>query len=198
MFHKTLLSPDLDSTCFPLRSAACRNYKFTRPTRCAATQCKKKRVRFAIPLIDDIFEVPHRNCQQHLPVTTERLYLETLRLKTVLAHEQDSLKSQSRVEFELVDRFDDLLVNNELAMINFLSEKSMASLELQYQQLDEEIFHMKLEILRLKGFENILRKKLILMTNDHSNKRSMMTVLSVERFMAQNFWKRELSFTSMK
>ena len=150
----SLITPDFGSSVFPLRSANSDAPTFSPPTR-------RKQVRFARQLTDE-YQIAPRKCKRGISTSTEEIGNRVLRLRRQILFERETIELQSRIEADLFDKDAFLFEKyaNVMTMIQF--KKSIASLEARQSQLDDEIFNMRMEILRTKSVhESLLKKTLI-------------------------------------
>jgi hypothetical protein len=73
--------------------------------------------------------------------------------------ERETIDLQSRLEAELFDKDAVLFERYADVMTIIQFKKSIASLETRQSQLDDEIFNMRMEILRTKSLHETLLKK---------------------------------------
>jgi hypothetical protein len=150
----SLITPDFGSSVFPLRSASGDAPTVSPPTR-------RKRVRFARQLTDE-YQIAPRKCKRGLSTSTEEIGNRVLRLRRQILFERETIDLQSRQEADLFDK-DALLFEKYANVMTILQfKKSIASLEARQSQLDDEIFNMRMEILRTKSVHETLLKKTLI------------------------------------
>jgi hypothetical protein len=176
-----MLTPDFTSSAFPIRSTS--NADILSPL------LKRKRVRFSTTLTEE-YMIPHRRCKLGLPVSTERLLNQLFTLRYHFQIEREVIDRQSQLECELYEQGEKQFEKFESKMTILQLEKSIATLNERNLQMDEEIFSMKMDILRLKGLLQPLMKKL---DETERSKESMLLIKpSFASSLAQELWSKAL------
>ena len=144
-----MLSPDFKSSAFPMRSANSN----AAPVVVLPTSGKK--VCFAHKLTDE-YQIAHRRCKRGLSTSTEQVLNQVLKLQRKIQHERDTIELQSRLEAQLVDQKAALVENHAPAMAVLQLKNLISSLELRQEELEDEIFSMRMGTLRTKGLHKQL------------------------------------------
>jgi hypothetical protein len=176
-----MLTPDFTSSAYPIGSTANANSIF--PLQ------KQKRVRFAPTLIKE-FMIPHRRCKLGLPVSTERLLNQIFTLRNQLRLEREAIDNQSQLESELYEQNEKQFEKYESKMTIFQLERSISILTERNLEMEEEIFSMKMDILRLKGLLQPLLKQLD--ESERTKDTALLVRKSFATSLAQEVWSKTL------
>lgn len=145
-----MLTPDLGSSAFPMRSAN----NSVSSIELSSIQCK--RVKFARKLTDE-YEIAPRCCKRGLSTSTEQVKNKVLRLQRQLKFERETIELQSQLEEQLFRQKNAHILKHTDAVSILQLKKLISSLEQKQAEFEDEIFSMRMDILRTKG----LCKKLV-------------------------------------
>lgn len=142
-----ILTPDLGSSAFPMRSAHSAVVTSSKGAKVAAS--RRKRVRFSQQLTNE-YEIPSRYCRRLLSVSTEQLRNKVLNLRRQLDADYDYIENQEQIE---------LMFENKIIMYaKFTDVTTMVKLKNSIdiltsvkEKLEEDIEFMRIDMLRLKG-----------------------------------------------
>ena len=139
-----MLTPDFGSSAFPLRSA---NNNII-PLDASLTRCKK--VKFARKLTEE-YEIAPRRCKRRLSTSTEQVRNKVLRLQRQLQFERETMDLQAQLEAQLFHQKNAHILKHTDAITNLELQNLKSCLELKQQEFEDEIFSMRMDILRIKG-----------------------------------------------
>ena len=177
----SLITPDFGSSVFPLRSASGDALPLSPPTL-------RKHVRFARQLTDE-YEIACRKCKRGISTSTEEIGNRVLRLRRQILFERETMELQSRLEAVLFEK-DAVLFDrcaNVMTILQF--KKSIASLEARQSQLDDEIFNMRMEMLRTKSLHETLLKTTLIEKDNIETGKDSKTTPYFAKVVLQSLWK---------
>ena len=146
-----MLTPDFESSTFPMRSAI----SAALPVTTSPTQLK--RVRFARQISDE-YVIASRRCRRDLSVSNEAIWNRIVRVRQQIQIECAAVERQARLEMELFDGNAGLFERDGSLVTSW--KKSIAALKSRKTQLEDEIFNMRMNNIRIKGQLNNLVKEI--------------------------------------
>lgn len=154
-----MLTPDFGSSAFPMRSAN------NNVNSLDASSIRCKRVKFARKLTDE-YEIAPRRCKRGLSTSTEQVRNKVLRLQRQLQFERETMELQSQLEAQLVHQKNAHILKHTDAATILQLKRLISSLEQKQAEFEDEIFSMRMDMLRTKG----LYKKLVAEMKEHAEK----------------------------
>lgn len=146
-----ILSPDFGCSAFPRRSFTCN-------AALAAPLVERKRVRFARQLTDE-YIIAHRRCQRGLCTSDEELANRVRRLRRQIKFEKKVVQYQSEEEEYLEQLNDKLFQRFEQDMTDLQCKKALDTLSTSVRHLDEDIFSVRMDTIRIKGLQAKIKKQ---------------------------------------
>jgi len=180
IMSQTMLTPE--SSAVPIMRSDISN---ARPVT------KRKRVRFARQ-ITDAYEIAPRGCRRGLSVSNEAIWNRILRVRQQIEIERTAVERQARLEMKLFDENAELLDRDDGSSLVTSCKKSIAALNSRKTQLEDEIFNMRRDKIRIKGLLNnfvkeIGNKKL---QSENSSTRCV-------KMFAHTIWNKKTSFPKL-
>lgn len=169
-----ILTPDFGSAHFCRRS-------FTSQAVLAAPLVERKRVRFARQLTDE-YTIAHRRCRRGMSTSDEELCNRVHRIRRQLKFEKKIVAYQAGKEEHLGRMNDKLYSRFDEAMTDLQCKKAMDTLATSIQHLDDDIFNLRMDMIRIKGLHSKVLVELKT-AQDRKNAESCCAVV-----FAQSLW----------